>query len=186
MIIGFGPGGGYDLWARTVARHIGKHLPGNPTVAPENMQGAGSYRAANFIYSVAPKDGTVMTIFNPGLVTQSIVQPDKVNLDFRQYAWVGVITPDFRVCYGYGPNGVKSWDDMMHRKEFILGSTGKDYLLVLNRAPLRSSSAMASTPNWRKHSRSRAEVSALSANMMARAAGFCIPAGRPADEVALM
>ena len=55
MYIGFGPGGGYDLWARVVARHIGAHLPGNPTVAAENMQGAGSYRAANFIYNVAPR-----------------------------------------------------------------------------------------------------------------------------------
>ena len=60
MIIGFGPGGGYDLWGRVVARHIGKHLPGNPTVVPQNMPGAGSYNAANNIYNIAPKDGTVM------------------------------------------------------------------------------------------------------------------------------
>ena len=51
MSIGFGPGGGYDLWARVIARHIGAHLPGNPTVNAQNLEGAGSYRAANFIYS---------------------------------------------------------------------------------------------------------------------------------------
>ena len=62
MYIGFGPGGGYDLWARVVARHIGAHLPGNPTVNAQNMEGAGSYRAANFIYNVAPKDGTAMAL----------------------------------------------------------------------------------------------------------------------------
>jgi hypothetical protein len=55
-----------------------------------------------------PKDGTVMVIFNPGLVTQSIVQPTLADLDFRKLAWIGVVTPDVRVCYGYGPNGVKS------------------------------------------------------------------------------
>jgi hypothetical protein len=62
LIIGFGPGGGYDLWARILARHIGRHLPGNPTVTPQNMEGAGSYRAANFIYNVAPKDGTAFAL----------------------------------------------------------------------------------------------------------------------------
>ena len=62
MIIGFGPGGGYDLWGRVVARHIGKHLPGSPSVVPQNMPGAGSYNAANNIYNIAPKDGTVMAI----------------------------------------------------------------------------------------------------------------------------
>src|SRR5467141_1773545 len=62
MIIGFGAGGGYDLWGRTVGRHIGKHLPGHPTVIPQNMPGAGSYVAASHIYNVAPKDGTVMGI----------------------------------------------------------------------------------------------------------------------------
>jgi len=137
IVVGFSPAGGYDNYARNLARYIGNHIPGNPTVIVQNMPGAGSLTSVRYLNLTAPKDGTVMTIFNPGLVTQSIVQPDKVNLDFRQYAWVGVITPDFRVCYGYGPNGVKSWDDMMHRKEFILGSTGKGSGNYINGATLR-------------------------------------------------
>src|SRR4051794_14792090 len=60
MIIGLGAGGGYDLWGRTVGRHIGKHLPGRPNVIPQNMPGAGSYAAASHIFNVAPKDGTVL------------------------------------------------------------------------------------------------------------------------------
>ena len=60
MIIGFGPGGGYDLWGRTVARHIGRHLPGHPNVVPQNMPGAGSYVAASHIFNVAPRDGTAL------------------------------------------------------------------------------------------------------------------------------
>src|SRR5688500_12743675 len=61
-VIGVGPGGGYDQWGRVVARHIGRHLPGNPTVVPQNMPGAGSLLAANHIYNAAPKDGTVFGI----------------------------------------------------------------------------------------------------------------------------
>jgi tripartite-type tricarboxylate transporter receptor subunit TctC len=56
LAIGFTPGGGYDLYARHLARHMGKHIPGNPTIVPQNMAGAGSLRAANFVYSAAPKD----------------------------------------------------------------------------------------------------------------------------------
>src|SRR5437868_466786 len=62
MIVGLGAGGGYDLWARTLARHIGRHLPGNPTVISQNLEGAGSFRAANYMANQAPRDGTVMAL----------------------------------------------------------------------------------------------------------------------------
>src|SRR6516165_11061447 len=64
MIIGFGVGGGYDQWARTVAQHMGKHLPGNPTLVPQNMPAGGSIAAANYLYELAPKDGTVLFLFS--------------------------------------------------------------------------------------------------------------------------
>jgi tripartite-type tricarboxylate transporter receptor subunit TctC len=137
IVVGFSPAGGFDTYARVLARYIGNHIPGNPTVIVQNMPGAGSMTSVRYLNLTAPRDGTVMTIFNPGLVTQSIVQPEKINIDFRKYAWIGVMTPDFRVCYGYGPNGVKSWDDMMHRKEFVLGSTGKASGNYINGATLR-------------------------------------------------
>ena len=137
IVVGFSPGGGYDAYARGLARYLGTHIPGNPTVIVQNMPGAGSLTSVRYLNVNAPKDGTAMTIFNPGLVTQSILDPEKVNLDFRQYAWIGVATPDFRVCYGYGPNGVKSWDDMMSRKPFILGSTAKGSGNYINGAELR-------------------------------------------------
>ena len=137
IVVGFSPAGGYDVNARTLARHLPRHIPGNPTIIVQNLPGAGSLTSVRYLDVNAPKDGTVMTIFNPGLVTQSIVEPGKVNLDFRKFAWVGVITPDFRVCYGFGPNGVKSWDDMMRRKEFILGSTARGSGNYVNGATLR-------------------------------------------------
>jgi tripartite-type tricarboxylate transporter receptor subunit TctC len=137
VTVGFSPGGGYDINARAVARHLSKHVPGNPSVVVQNMPGAGSVTSVRYLDATAPKDGTVMTVFNPGLITQSVVEPEKVNLDFRKVAWVGVVTSDFRVCYGFGPNGVKSWDDMMKRKEFILGSTAKGSGNYINGATLR-------------------------------------------------
>jgi len=137
IVVGFSPGGGYDVNARGLARHLAAHIPGNPSVIVQNMPGAGSLTSVRYLDVTAPKDGTVMTIFNPGLVTQSIVQPDKVQLDFRKYGWIGVVTPDFRVCYGYGANGVKSWDDMMQRKEFVLGSTARGSGNYINGATLR-------------------------------------------------
>jgi tripartite-type tricarboxylate transporter receptor subunit TctC len=137
IVVGFSPGGGYDVNARGLARHLAAHIPGNPNIIVQNMPGAGSLTSVRYLDVTAPKDGTAMTIFNPGLVTQSIMQPEKVQLDFRKYGWIGVITPDFRVCYGFGPNGVKSWDDMMHRKEFVLGSTARGSGNYINGATLR-------------------------------------------------
>jgi tripartite-type tricarboxylate transporter receptor subunit TctC len=137
IVVGFSPGGGYDVNARAVSRHISKRIPGNPSIIVQNMPSAGSMTSVRYLDATAPKDGTVMTVFNPGLVTQSIVVPEKVSLDFRKYGWIGVVTSDFRVCYGFGPNGVKSWADMMGRKEFILGATGKGSGNYINGATLR-------------------------------------------------
>jgi tripartite-type tricarboxylate transporter receptor subunit TctC len=120
-----------------VARHLSKHIPGTPFVIVQNMPSAGSMTSVRYLDATAARDGTVMTVFNPGLVTQSIVTPEKVNLDFRKYSWIGVVTSDFRVCYGFGPTGVKSWEDMMGRKEFILGATGKGSGNYINGATLR-------------------------------------------------
>ena len=137
IVVGFTPGGGYDVNARAVARYLGKHITGNPSVIVQNMPGAGSLTSVRYLDATAPKDGTVVTAFNPGLVTQSIVEPEKVNVDFRKLSWVGIVTADFRVCYGFGPNGVKSWADMMSRKEFILGSTAKGSGNYINGATLK-------------------------------------------------
>ncbi len=124
IVVGATPGGALDMVARSLARHIGDHIPGKPTVIVQNMPGAGSLTAVRYLDATAPQDGTVMTIFNPGLITLSIVEPNQANVDFTKFDWVGVVSSTFFVCYGYGPNGVHSWDDMMSRKEFILGATG--------------------------------------------------------------
>src|SRR5215467_2459147 len=80
IVVGFSPAGGYDVNARVLSRYIGKYIPGNPNVIVQNMPGAGSLTAVRHLDATAPKDGTVMAIFNPGLVTQSVIQPEKVNV----------------------------------------------------------------------------------------------------------
>ncbi len=125
IVVGATPGGSIDIVARGLAKHIGDHIPGKPTVIVQNVPGAGSLTAVRYLDATAPKDGTVMTVFNPGLITLSIVDPSQANVDFTRFNWIGVVSSAFFVCYGYGPNGVRSWNDMVSRKQFILGATGR-------------------------------------------------------------
>jgi tripartite-type tricarboxylate transporter receptor subunit TctC len=137
IVVGSSPGGGFDAVARRLAARIGDHIPGNPSVVVQNMPGAGSLTAVRYLDTTAPKDGTVITTFNPGLVTQSIVQPDKVKIDFANFGWIGVVSPEFLVCYGFGPDGVSTWGDMMKRKEFVLGATARGAGNYITGAALR-------------------------------------------------
>src|SRR5262245_61382472 len=94
MIIGFGPGSADDVGARVVARHIGKHLPGKPTVVPQNMPGAGSLNAANHIYNVAPKDGTAMGNISSGAVLGPITGAAGARFDPTRITWLGSPTQE--------------------------------------------------------------------------------------------
>jgi tripartite-type tricarboxylate transporter receptor subunit TctC len=136
MYIGFGPGGGYDLWARVVARHIGAHLPGNPTVVPENLQGAGSYRAANFIYNVAPKDGTAMALIARDAVLGPLTGAPGAQFDATKFSWLGTPAIETNVCIAYRTAAVKTFDELT-RKELVVGDNGPgtgthSYPLALN------------------------------------------------------
>jgi len=137
LVVGFSSGGGYDQYARMLARHFGSHIPGNPNVIVQNMPGAGSLTAVKYLDINAPVDGTAIAVFNNGLLVQSVTIPAKVDVKFANYAWLGSITPDYRVCYAWSATGVKSWDDMMKRKQFVLGSTGKGSGNYINGAILR-------------------------------------------------
>ena len=89
MVIASGPGGGFDLWGRAVARHIGRHLPGKPNVVSQNMPGAGGFVAANYIYNVAPKDGTAMTIVPARPLLGPIMGATGARFDATRFTWVG-------------------------------------------------------------------------------------------------
>jgi tripartite-type tricarboxylate transporter receptor subunit TctC len=137
IIVGFSPGGGFDAYGRVLARHLGAHIPGNPSVIVENMPGAGSLTAVRYLDSTAPADGTVLVTFNQGLIIQSLTDPGHVKLDMANFDWVGSISSDFRVCYAWGATGIKDWADMMKRSQFTLGSTSKSSSNYIDGAILR-------------------------------------------------
>src|SRR5712672_4602953 len=90
LIVGYGPGGGYDLTARLLARHIGRYIPGNPSVAVQNMVGAGSLRAANYIYGAAPKDGATFGVFGSDIAMIGLIGGNAaVQFDARKFTWLG-------------------------------------------------------------------------------------------------
>jgi tripartite-type tricarboxylate transporter receptor subunit TctC len=136
LIIGFGPGGGYDLWGRLVARHIGKHLPGNPTVVPQNMPGAGSYVAASHIYAAGPKDGTVFAIIARDAALGPLSGAPGARFDATKLSWLGSPTREHNACIANAGAKVKKAEDL-RTTELILGDTGpgtgtRSYPKVLN------------------------------------------------------
>jgi tripartite-type tricarboxylate transporter receptor subunit TctC len=138
IVVGFSPGGGYDRYARLLARHIGKYIPGKPSVVVQNMPGAGSLVAVRHLDTTAPKDGTVMVAFNPGLIMESLTEPEKVKLNFSDLAWIGSISRDMRVCYAWHATGLKTWDDIVKRDEFIIGGTAPGSSSYNNSATLKN------------------------------------------------
>lgn len=123
MVIGFGPGGGYDLWGRTVARFIGKHMPGAPNVVAQNMPGAGSYVAASYMYNIAPKDGTFMSIIARDATLGPLTGADGARFDPNKFTWLGTPTTETNVCIANATAKVKSFDDLL-KTELIIGDTG--------------------------------------------------------------
>src|SRR5215208_8530250 len=87
IIVGLPPGGGADAYARVVQRHLGRHIPGSPSIVTQNMTGAGSLRAVMSL-NTSPEDGTVMVHFSSALLTEAITAPDRVKMDFRNFAWI--------------------------------------------------------------------------------------------------
>ena len=137
LVVGYSAGGGYDQYARALARHLGSHIPGNPSVLVQNMPGAASLTAVRYLDANAPKDGTVITTFDPGLITESFASPEIFKVRFSDYQWVGTMLRDIRICYAWGATGIKTWDDMMKRKEFLIGTTAKGSNAYVNGAILR-------------------------------------------------
>jgi tripartite-type tricarboxylate transporter receptor subunit TctC len=123
MIIGFGAGGGYDLWGRTVARHIGKHLPGKPNVVPQNMPGAGSFVAASHMYHAAPKDGSVLGIIARDAPLGPLSGATGARFDATKLSWIGTPTKETNVCIAFHTAKVKTVQDLFAR-ELIVGDTG--------------------------------------------------------------
>jgi tripartite-type tricarboxylate transporter receptor subunit TctC len=123
LLIGYTGGGNYDLQARILARHIGKHIPGNPTVVPQNMPGAGSLRLANFLYNAAPKDGTTIGMIGRGLAMEPLIGVSKTQYDARRYTWLGSVSDEVSLCVTWHSAPVRTWDDML-KTDFTVGGQG--------------------------------------------------------------
>ncbi len=121
MPIGFSAGSGYDIYARLLARFMSKHIPGNPTIIPQNMPGAGSQRAAQYLYSVAPKDGSVFGTISRSMPVEPLLGDAK--FDGRQFTWIGNIADNNSLCATWHTAGIKNWSDVV-TKPFVLGGQG--------------------------------------------------------------
>jgi len=123
VYVGFGPGSGYDQWTRTVARHMSRHLAGTPNMIIKNMPGAGSLVAANYVYNVAPKDGTALGAFSRNLPAQALIGRKGVKYDPRKFGWIGSPTLPGRVCAVMAESKVSTVDDVLN-KQVMMGGTG--------------------------------------------------------------
>jgi tripartite-type tricarboxylate transporter receptor subunit TctC len=125
LFIGSSVGGGYDLHGRLLARHIGKHIPGNPSVVPLNMDGAGSLRLANWLYSAAPKDGTAFAILNRGVAFVPLLgERALAQYDPRRFQWLGSANNEVGVCVAVARTGIRDFAQLKER-ELVVGNTGE-------------------------------------------------------------
>lgn len=134
LIAGFNPGGGADTYARLVARHLGRHVAGNPAVVVRNMQGAGSVVAANYLFNVSPKDGTELGLFAGNIVIDPLIGGMQHKYDARAFNWIGAPSSDSNVCLSSPKTAFKSIDDALKR-EMVTGTSGTstlDFPLTMN------------------------------------------------------
>jgi tripartite-type tricarboxylate transporter receptor subunit TctC len=123
LIIGFSVGGGYDLYARLLARHLGRHIPGEPNIVPQNREGAGSERAILYLYNAAPKDGSVIGTFSRSMAVAPLLT--KAPFDATRLTWLGSISSDVSVCMTWHTSPIRTFQDML-AKPFTMGGLGKD------------------------------------------------------------
>lgn len=124
FIIRAAPGGGFDLYSRLLGRHIVRHIPGNPTVLPQNMPGAGGITAANYVAEIAPRDGTILTMIGQALVLdQALGFTPSLKADLRTFNWIGNIGDSNLLTYTWHTSPVRTMADAMHR-ETTLGALG--------------------------------------------------------------
>lgn len=124
LIVGYSAGGGYDRYARTLARHMGKHIPGNPVIVVKNMPGAGSLVAANHLFVAAPKDGAVFGTFNRTIPTEPLLASNE-GIDFKatKFNWIGSLNNEVSVCVSWHTSAVKTLKDLSSA-ELTVGAAG--------------------------------------------------------------
>lgn len=123
LLIGFGPGGANDVWARLLTRHMNRHIPGEPNMVPQNMPGAGTLKLANHLATAAPRDGTVFGLINRGIPLEPLLGGQNVQLDPLKMTWIGSPDKDTSVCAARKDAAVRTMQDLRTR-ELAVGATG--------------------------------------------------------------
>jgi tripartite-type tricarboxylate transporter receptor subunit TctC len=136
LIAGADVGGGYDIYARAIARHIDRFIPGKPTVVVQNMPGAGSKKAAEYVFTQAPKDGTALAILFPGAIVGPLLEEGPARFDPKQFEYLGTADSSTRVCVTWHGSKIKTFEDAQ-KNEGILGASAaggssRDYGFMLN------------------------------------------------------
>src|SRR5947207_3293562 len=123
LTIGLPPGGGYDLYARVLAKHYGRHIPGNPTIVPKNMPGGGGIQSANHIFTTAPKDGSELAMIAASTLTLPLFGDAQARFETTRFTWIGSMNDDVSTCGVWHTAPVKAFEDMRGH-ETIFGSSG--------------------------------------------------------------
>jgi tripartite-type tricarboxylate transporter receptor subunit TctC len=123
LYVGYSAGGGYDIYARALARYMGRFIPGNPTIVPKNMPGAGSLVLANWLYNVASKDGSAFGMIGRGTAFDPLLGSTKAQFDAAKFNWIGSMNDEVSVCVAWHTSGIAKLEDVTH-KELTVGGTG--------------------------------------------------------------
>lgn len=123
LFIGYSTGGAYDLYARVIGRHLGAHIPGGPTLVPKNLEGAGSLRLANYLYRVAPQDGSAFGTLGRGIAFDPLLIGQGDAFDAQKFGWIGSANNEVSVCVARKDSGIAQFEDLF-TKELTVGGTG--------------------------------------------------------------
>jgi tripartite-type tricarboxylate transporter receptor subunit TctC len=132
IIIGYGPGGGYDLYGRLTAEFLGRHIPGNPSIIPENMPGGGSLKAILYLYQVAPQDGTYLGSVSQQMASNAVID-EKNKMDVRRFRYLGRLTSNIDVGVALPQAGIKSFEDA-RKRQIVVGAENGSMSLIYARA----------------------------------------------------
>ena len=123
LVVGFNPGGGFDTYARAVARHLGRHIPGQPAIVVRNMPGAGSIIAANHLYNAAPKDGSEIGVLSDTVASDALLGIVRVQFDANRFTWIGSAARSLSVCIAWHTTPIRTAQDL-REKELVVGAAG--------------------------------------------------------------
>ncbi|HEY2137297.1 MAG TPA: hypothetical protein VGH49_15505 [Xanthobacteraceae bacterium] len=125
VYVGYSTGGGYDVYARMLARHMGRFIPGNPTLVPKNMEGAGSLRLANWLANAAPRDGTVFGTIGRGTAFDPVLGQPGAQFVASDFSWIGSMNNETSICAVWETSGVKTFADLLN-KELVVGAVSNN------------------------------------------------------------